>query len=142
MAKSVNKCFFVGNLGRDPELRHTKGGMATLQISLACSFDKKNSEGKYEPQTEWVPIVFWGRDAEYVAKYAAKGRQLHVEGRLQTRTYEKDGTKRYVTEVVANEVVLLGKADSQRQQGNAGSQSGGEASDNYIPDAAADDIPF
>ena len=103
MSGSVNKVILIGNLGADPELNHTKSGMAVTNISLATS-SRVNGEDK----TEWHRVTVWDKAAEAVAEYMKKGSKLYVEGRLQTSTYEDDsGETRYKTEVVANQVTFL-----------------------------------
>lgn len=96
---SINKVILVGNLGADPELRYTPGGKAVAEMRLATSFAEN---------TEWHRVIAWEKNAENAAKFVSKGSKLYVEGRLQTRNYDdKDGVKRYVTEVVAERVVFL-----------------------------------
>jgi single-strand DNA-binding protein len=121
MARGVNKVILVGNLGNDPDIRYTAGGAAVANISLATaeSWKDKNS-GEQQERTEWHRIVFFGRLAEIVGEYLRKGSQVYVEGRLQTRKWQdKEGHDRYTTEIVANEMQMLG------------SKSGGSA--NYEP---------
>lgn len=100
----INKVVLVGNLGADPETKFTTGGKAVAEISVATSFGSGDNA-----KTEWHKVICWEKTAEAVGKYLKKGRQVYVEGRLQTRTYDdKEGVKRYVTEIVANEVKFLG----------------------------------
>jgi single-strand DNA-binding protein len=107
MARSVNKCIFVGNLGRDAETKFTPSGIAKTNFSIATERRWKDREsGEWKSETDWIPVVLWR--SENLANYLLKGKQVYVEGRLQTRSYDKDGEKRYVTEVVADEVILLG----------------------------------
>ena len=104
----MNKVFLIGRLSRDPELRHTTSGMAVCQINVAIS--RRAGAGK-EPETDFINVVVWDKQAENVAKYLAKGRQVAVEGRIQTRSYDNtEGKKTYVTEVVANNIEFLGSA--------------------------------
>ena len=109
----MNKVFLIGRLSRDPELRHTTSGMAVCQINVAIS--RRTGAGR-EPETDFINVVVWDKQAENVSKYLAKGRQVAVEGRIQTRSYDNnEGKKTYVTEVVANNVEFLGSAsDSPR----------------------------
>ena len=111
----MNKVFLIGRLSRDPELRHTTSGMAVCQINVAIS--RRVGQGK-EPETDFINVVVWDKQAENVSKYLAKGRQVAVEGRIQTRSYDNnEGKKTYVTEVVASNVEFLGSAsDGSRQQ--------------------------
>ena len=104
----MNKVFLIGRLSREPELRHTTSGMAVCQINVAIS--RRTGAGK-EPETDFINVVVWDKQAENVAKYLAKGRQVAIEGRIQTRSYDNnEGKKTYVTEVVANNVEFLGSA--------------------------------
>jgi single-strand DNA-binding protein len=106
---SVNKVILVGNLGRDAELRYTPGGAAVTTFSLATTETWKDKEGQKQEQTEWHRINLWGKPAEAVTEYLTKGKQVYVEGRLQTRKWkDKDGNDKYSTEVRADRVVLLG----------------------------------
>lgn len=143
----VNKAIIVGNLGRDPELRHTQGGSPVCQLSVATTRAYTNKNNDRIEETEWHRIVVWGKSAEHCNNYLSKGRQVYVEGRIQTRSYEdKEGVKRYSTEIVADSVQFLGsRPDGGSQgQGGAGQSGGGEQfHDNYIPsDPGNDDIPF
>ena len=104
----MNKVFLIGRLSRDPELRHTTSGMAVCQINVAIS--RRTGQGK-DPETDFINVVVWDKQAENVSKYLAKGRQVAVEGRIQTRSYDNnEGKKTYVTEVVATNVEFLGSA--------------------------------
>jgi len=104
----MNKVFLIGRLSREPELRHTTSGMAVCQINVAIS--RRTGAGR-EPETDFINVVVWDKQAENVSKYLAKGRQVAVEGRIQTRSYDNnEGKKTYVTEVVANNVEFLGSA--------------------------------
>ena len=109
----MNKVFLIGRLSRDPELRHTNSGMAVCQINVAIS--RRVGAGR-EPETDFINVVVWDKQAENVSKYLAKGRQVAVEGRIQTRSYDNnEGKKTYVTEVVATNVEFLGSASDNRQ---------------------------
>ena len=107
---SVNKVLLLGNLGRDPELRSTQKGNQALNFPMATTRRWKDREtDKIHDQTDWHRIVVWGRQAEVLSEYLKKGSQVHVEGRLQTRSWtDNDGGKRYTTEIVANEMQMLG----------------------------------
>ena len=111
----MNKVFLIGRLSRDPELRHTSSGMAVCQINVAIG--RRTGAGK-EPETDFINVVVWDKQAENVSKYLAKGRQVAVEGRIQTRSYDNnEGKKTYVTEVVANNVEFLGSmSDNNKAQ--------------------------
>jgi single-strand DNA-binding protein len=105
---SVNKVIVLGNLGADAELRYTTGGASVSTLSLATTETWNDKSGKRQEKTEWHRVVLWGKIAEALTEYCKKGKQLYVEGRLQTRSWDdKDGTKRYTTEIRADNVVLL-----------------------------------
>lgn len=106
---SVNKVILVGNVGRDPETRYLEGGAAVTKFSLATSEVYKNKNGEKITNTEWHNIVLWRGLAEIAEKYVKKGSQLYIEGRIRTRSYEKDGTTRYMTEIVGDILQMLGR---------------------------------
>ncbi len=145
---SVNKVILVGNLGRDAELRYTPGGAAVATLNLATTETWNDKEGQRQEKTEWHRVILWGKQAETLNQYLQKGKQIYVEGRLQTRQWDdKDGNKRYTTEVRGDRVVLLssgsGGGGSQRG-GGGGTRSEmphGEPSD-VAPELSEDDIPF
>ncbi len=172
MAGGVNKVILVGNLGKDPEVRYIQSGNAVCTLRLAMTERRKDGETGWKDHTEWMDVVTWGKTAENAGQYLAKGRQIYVEGRIQTRQYkDKDGNDRYKTEVVANQVLFLGGGDrgagaggprkdagagrpaqgaqgaqgNQGNQGNQGSQMGDD--DAPPPDQGGggfidDDLPF
>ena len=108
----MNKVFLIGRLSRDPELRHTPTGTPVCQINVAIS--RPVTQGS-EPQTDFINVVVWNKQAENVARYLSKGRQVAVEGRIQTRNYDNnEGKKVYVTEVIASNVEFLGSANDNR----------------------------
>ena len=110
---SVNKVILVGHLGGDPESRFTQGGTAVATFSVATNESRKNSEGNWEDHTEWHRCVLFGKQAETAAEYVKKGQMVYVEGRLQTRSWEdKEGMKRYSTEVVGNAFTMLGRRNA------------------------------
>jgi single-strand DNA-binding protein len=141
---SVNKVILVGNLGRDAELRYTAKGTAVSTLSIATTDPySKDKEGK--PLTEWHRVVVWGKTAESLQEYLLKGKQVYVEGRLQTRQWDdRDGNKRYTTEIHSDRVVLLsggpgrGTGFSDREEPAA---AAGEASKEPV-EMSDDDIPF
>jgi single-strand DNA-binding protein len=109
----MNKVFLIGRLSRDPELRHTTSGTAVCQINVAIS--RPVSQGS-EPQTDFINVVVWNKQAENVARYLAKGRQIAIEGRIQTRNYDNnEGKRTYVTEVIASNVEFLGSANDNNK---------------------------
>jgi single-strand DNA-binding protein len=124
---SVNKVILLGNLGADPEVRFTQGGQAVANFRMATtdSWTDKNSNQRQE-RTEWHRVVVWGKLAELCGEYLKKGRQCYVEGRLQTREWQdKDGQKRYTTEIVASQVVFLGGREGGGSGGGFGGGGGG-----------------
>ena len=128
---SVNKVILVGNLGRDAELRYTPGGAAVATLNMATTETWNDKSGQRQEKTEWHRVVFWGKVAESLTEYLTKGKQVYVEGRLQTRSYDdKDGKKVWSTEVVADDVILLGGRGGEAGMGGgeefgAGAAGGG-----------------
>ena len=124
MAEGLNRVLLIGNLGRDPELRFTQSGQAVLSLRLATNESFQNRDGERQERTEWHSVTVWGKRGEGLNKVVSKGSQLFVEGRLQTRSWEdKQGQKRYTTEVVATNILLLG--GGSRGGGGGGSSGGG-----------------
>jgi single-strand DNA-binding protein len=117
----VNKVILVGNVGRDAEVRYTQSGTAVAGFSLATSESFNDRDGQRQERTEWHNCVVWGRQAEIAGQYVKKGRQLYVEGRLQTRDWvDPQGVKHYRTEVVANRFQLLGRRENGEGEGGGG----------------------
>lgn len=118
----VNKVLLIGNLGQDPELRSTSGGQAVATLRIATTDKYKDKEGNLQERTEWHTVVAWGRDAENVGKYCKKGKQLYIEGRLQTRKWQdkETGKDRYTTEVVADTIRFLGGGGQEGGGGDGG----------------------
>jgi single-strand DNA-binding protein len=139
---SVNKVILVGNLGRDAELRYTPGGAAIATINMATTEVWNDKAGQKQEKTEWHRVILWGKSAESLAEYLTKGKQIYVEGKLQTRQWDdKDGNKRYTTEVRGDRVVLLGGgrgAPSERSE----SVPGHSPSPDVAEPITDDDIPF
>ncbi len=105
---SVNRVTLLGNLGHDPELKHTSGGIAVTTLSLATNEVWKDNDGNQQERTEWHRVVMWRKQAEIAREYLKKGSKVYVEGKLQTRSWEdKDGVKRYVTEIIADAFTML-----------------------------------
>src|SRR5215211_329489 len=124
---SVNKVILVGNLGRDAELRYTPGGAAVATINMATTEVWNDKAGQKQEKTEWHRVVLWGKSAESLTEYLTKGKQIYVEGRLQTRQWDdKDGNKRYTTEIRGDRVVLLGTAGGGGGGGMGGGSRGGQ----------------
>ncbi len=122
MAKSVNKVILIGNLGKDPEVRYTPQGTAVATLTLATNERFKDKDGNWQDRTEWHRVVAWQRLAEICGEYLKKGRSVYIEGKLQTRSWEDKNTheKKYSTEIVAQDLVLLGGG-----QGQGGGEEGG-----------------
>jgi single-strand DNA-binding protein len=111
---SKNLSIIIGFLGKDPDVKTIAWGNVHASLSVAVSEKYKNKEGKYVENTEWINVSVWGQSASYIEKYAKKGDQVFVEGSIKTRSWEdKDGNKKYLTEVVAKEVQLLGKKSTK-----------------------------
>jgi single-strand DNA-binding protein len=138
----LNKVMIIGNLGRDPEMRYTANGTAVTEFSVAAT-ERYTSNGQQQERTEWFNVVTWARLAETCAQYLTKGRQVYVEGRLQTRSWDgQDGQKRYRTEVIAENVRFLGGGagggGDRRESFDAGPPVGADAGGDIDPD----DLPF
>lgn len=141
---SVNKVILVGNVGRDPEVRHLDKGVAVARFSLATTENYTSKTGEKVSNTEWHNIVLWRGLAEVAEKYVKKGSQLYIEGRLRTNTYEKDGVKHYTTEINADTMQLLGKREGQAEMGNqaAPAESVQSVSEPDFSQPEEDDLPF
>jgi single-strand DNA-binding protein len=144
---SVNKVILVGNLGRDAELRYTPGGAAVAKFSLATTEKWNDKSGGQQERTEWHNIDLWGRQAETLTEYLRKGKQVYVEGRLQTDEYtDKEGIKRKSTRVRCDRVVLLGggggRGGGMERGGESMTSSGGGAPADAAEPLTDDDIPF
>jgi single-strand DNA-binding protein len=150
MARGVNKAILLGNVGKEPELRYTQNGTAVANFTLATT-ERRKLGGDWQDHTEWHNLVAWGKLAETCANFLGKGSQVYIEGRIQTRKWEdRDGNARYSTEVVANQMVLLGRPKGARPE----APSAGEALDtgaarapNGFPESDEgfdpnDDVPF
>ena|SRR5690242_21246321 len=139
---SLNKVMLIGNLGKDPEVRYTASGQAVASFNLATSEKFKNKNGEWEERTEWHRVTLWARLAEIAGEYLSKGKTVYIEGRLQTREYEKDGIKRYTTEIVGEKMQMLSPKGERRGDASpAGGAAGGSGS-NGEPPFQDDDIPF
>jgi single-strand DNA-binding protein len=162
MAEGLNKVLLLGNLGADPELRVTPGGQAVLKLRLATTESYLDRSNTRQERTEWHRITIWGKRGEALAKILTKGDRIFIEGRIQTSSYEKNGEKRYSTDIVANNVILAGGRrggaergeDAPRSYGGGGGGGGGRApaqeshdmpaGDDMGPDFGGgdDEIPF
>lgn len=128
---SVNKVVIVGHIGADPETRFTPSGTAVANFNIATNESRKSAEGEFVDHTEWHSCVLFGKRAEFAGEYLKKGQLVYIEGKLQTRSWEDDGgTKKYKTEVMGNEITMLGK-----KTGAGGSSKGDDK-------GSDDDLPF
>jgi len=144
MAKSLNKVQLIGNLGRDPEVRYTPSGVAVATFTVATNESWKDQDGNTQERTEWHNIVAWRKLAEICGEWLKKGKKVYIEGRLQTRSYDdkNTGTKRYMTEIVADNLIML---DSRGGAGGGESQPGpSPASQEPTSPGTSkdDDLPF
>lgn len=151
MARSLNKVMLIGNLGADPELRHTAGGLPVATFSLATNWSSRGSEsGPAEEKTEWHNIVVFKRLAEICQQYLNKGSKVYLEGRIQTRSWDdaKTGQKRYMTEIVANQMIMLDPPGAsrggspQRAEAQRPATDGDESGSYPDTDDFDDDLPF
>ena len=155
MAKSVNKVILLGNVGKDPEIKSTPSGTMIANLTLATSDRFQDQGGNWQDRTEWHKVIAWQRLAEIAGEYLKKGRSVYIEGRLQTRSWEDKNTheKKYSTEIVAQDLVLLGGGQGQGGGGDEGRSRGSAAStggnmNQPAPDYEAatqitdEDIPF
>ena len=140
----VNKVMLIGRLGRDPEVRYTPDGTAIANFSIATSEEwKDKNTGEKQERTEWHKIVAFRRLGEICGEYLSKGRQVYVEGRLQTRDWQdKDGNKRYTTEIVASQMQMLGSKDTFDNSGGSGFRKNDVPSGPEVSGSQDDDIPF
>ena len=141
----VNKVILVGNLGKDPEVRDLEGGASVANFPLATSESYKDKNGNKVEHTEWHNIVVWRGLAEIARKYLKKGSTICVEGKIRTRSWEKDGSKRYTTEIIAENFTMLGGNNARKEDGSQNSNSSNEHSLNeetMMGANSADDLPF
>ncbi len=143
MAGNLNKVFLLGNLTRDPELRHTAQGTSVANFSIAVNRTYKGNDGDFKKETSYFNIIVWGKTGENCAKFLTKGRPVLVEGRLQNRSYEtQDGQKRTVTEIIAENVQFLGSGSSREpSEESSGNEDVGFAAD-FSPMDDDDAVPF
>ncbi len=144
MARGINKVIIVGNLGADPDSRAMPSGNAVTNISVATSESWNDREtGEKQEKTEWHRVVFFNRLAEIAAQYLKKGSQVYVEGKLQTRKWEdKEGNERWTTEVVANQMEMLGDRMNSEMSNDNASSSQSSSDNDFLTDDFDDDIPF
>ena len=149
---SINKVILIGNLGGDPEVRYASSGVAVCNFTMATTRTYKDKQGERKDETEWHRVVAFGRTAEVCGEYLKKGRQVYIEGRLQTRKWQdKDGNDRWTTEVVTESMQMLGNRGGSDAGGGGGSQRGSSSQgssgndDPYQPlpgDIPDSDVPF
>ena len=145
MSSSVNKVILIGHLGRDPELRYTPNGSPVMNISIATNEAWTDKSGERQERTEWHRIVIWGRQAEVLNEYLRKGKQIYVEGSLQTRQYEdKDNVTKYITEVRAQQVKMLGRAGDRVDFDKETPEESESPGDSKVeePKVEENDLPF
>ncbi|MBN1783003.1 single-stranded DNA-binding protein [bacterium] len=139
---TVNKVILVGRLGADPQLKYTPSGRAFVNFSVATNQSWKDQDGNQQEKTEWHRVVAWSKLAEVVGEYLKKGSNVFIEGRLQTRSYDDaNGVKRYITEIVANDLEMLGRKGEGADTGGA-PDSEPPPPDEAAPPEGEDDLPF
>jgi single-strand DNA-binding protein len=136
--RGINKVILIGNLGADPEIRYTANGTAVARLNIATTESYIDKDGNRQEQTEWHRVVAWRKLAEICGQYLSKGKQVYIEGRLRTTSYEKDGVKRYTTEIEAREMLMLG-GTGDRGAGNRDYEPPFAPPPGGVPE---DDIPF
>lgn len=139
MSRSLNKVMIIGHLGRDPEMRYTPSGRPVTTFTVATSRSWNTVDGERHTETEWFNIVAWGNLAEICKQYLTKGQQVYIDGRLQTRKWDdKEGNRHYTTEVVAQEMMMLGDRKDNNNQNHAE-----DANESEMPnDVDEDEFPF
>ena len=140
----INKAILIGRLGADPEVRYTPSGVAVANFNIATSEEWKDKDtGEKKERTEWHRIVVWSKLGELCGEYLSKGRQVYVEGRIQTRSWDdRDGNKRYTTEIIATDVQFLGGRDAGAESKAAGGAAASDLASSPIQAPEDDDIPF
>ena len=154
-ARGVNKVILVGNLGNDPDVKYTQGGMAITTLSLATTTVRKDRDGNQQEKTEWHRVKLFGKLGEIAGEYLRKGRSVYIEGRLEYGSYEKEGVKHYTTDIVADEMQMLGGGDRTEGGERPARSAGGPPQrrdpaqqrqapkvNEFADDFADDDIPF
>ncbi|MCX6222456.1 MAG: single-stranded DNA-binding protein [Bacteroidia bacterium] len=145
----INKCCFIGNVGSDPEIRQA-GDAKVANFKIACSENWKDKAGEKQTSTEWIPIVAWRQLADITEKYVTKGQQVYVEGKMKTRTYEKDGVKHYATEVHIDTLKMLGQKKTEDAASQPATKPSSGLQTNVHPNLegytpapeGVDDLPF
>lgn len=147
MSRGINKAILVGNLGDDPATRYTQGGMAVTEIRLATTSVRKDRDGNQQERTEWHRVKFFGKLAEIAGEYLRKGSQVYIEGSIRYEKYEKDGVEKYTTDIIADEMQMVG---NRAEGGGSGGSKGGApvrqrpapATSKRTDDFEDEDIPF
>jgi single-strand DNA-binding protein len=135
---SVNKVILIGNLGRDPEVKYTQSGTAVANLNLATNEVWTDKAGQKQERTEWHRVVVWGKQAQILSEHLTKGKQIYVEGSLQTRSWDdREGNKRYTTEIRAVRVLMLGRAEGARTE-----PEGAGSEVEMVPDVTDEEVPF
>lgn len=143
MSKGINKWHGIGNLGQDPTVRYTPSGSAVTNISIGCSESYKDKDGNRQERTEWVRVVFFGRLAEIAGEFLRKGSQVYVEGKLRTNKWQdKNGEDRYTTEILANDLQMLGGKSQDGGFGGMPQSNAGQSSPPASFDDFDDSVPF
>ncbi len=122
MAKGVNRVILLGNLGNDPDVKYTQGGMAIATLSVATTYARKDKDGNMQEKTEWHRVKLFGKTAEVAGEYLAKGRQVYIEGRIEYGSYEKDGVKHYTTDIIGEDMQMIGGSGASEGGGQRGGQ--------------------
>ncbi|RZA20487.1 MAG: single-stranded DNA-binding protein [Lysobacteraceae bacterium] len=153
MARGVNKVILLGNLGNDPDVKYTQGGMAIATLSVATTFSRKDKDGNFQEKTEWHRVKLFGKTAEVAGEYLKKGRQVYIEGRIEYGSYEKDGIKHYTTDIIGEDMQMLGGGEGggqrsgggeggfQRSSGGGGGYGGGDRPQRGAPAQRRDPAP-
>ena len=140
---SVNKVILIGNLGRDPEVKYTQNGTAVANLNIATNEVWTDKAGQKQERTEWHRVVVWGKQAQVLSELLSKGKQVYVEGSLQTRSWDdREGNKRYTTEVRAVRVLLMGRAEGGRMEQPQESQPAEMEMHDTAHDTADEEVPF
>lgn len=139
MSRGLNKVMIIGHLGRDPEMRFTPSGRPVTNFNVATSRSWKTSDNERRTETEWFNVVAWGSLAEICNQYLTKGQQVYIEGRLQTRRWEEDGVRRTTVEIVAKEMVMLGK---RKRKDDGDDQDEMEDFETDLDENEEDEFPF
>ncbi|MBS0200485.1 MAG: single-stranded DNA-binding protein [Proteobacteria bacterium] len=148
MSKGINKVMLVGNLGNDPEVKYTQGGMAICTLSVATTTSRKDKDGNWQDKTEWHRVKLFGKLGEIAGEYLSKGREVYIEGRIEYGSYEKAGVKQYTTDIIGDEMQMLGGRGERQDSGGgrapaqARPQRAVAGAETFGNDIESDDIPF